>query len=94
VDVAVKFAPLFNRALIFNCDDYAWHGVADEKTKPADAIRIFLTLSYMSENYGDLNKKTRAFFIPRPNDPKAAEIREFSNKRSSEECTNVYKSMN
>jgi len=94
LEVAVKFAPLFNRALIFNCNDFAWHGVSDEKEKPDDAVRIFLTLSYMSENYSDLNKKTRAFFVPRPNDSHPEMIREFSKKRSSEECKDVYKSMN
>jgi Rps23 Pro-64 3,4-dihydroxylase Tpa1-like proline 4-hydroxylase len=87
--------PLFNRALIFTCNDFAWHGVSEESPeKPDDAIRIFLTLSYMSENFEDSNKRTRAFFIPRPNDPLENEIWEFSKKRSSEECKTVYKSMN
>jgi hypothetical protein len=35
--------------------------------------RIFLTLSYVSEQYVELNKKEKAFFVKRPEDPEDEE---------------------
>ena len=34
---------------------------------------FFLTLSYVSEQYSDLNKKQKAFFVKRPEDPEDPE---------------------
>ena len=31
--------------------------------------RIFVTISYLSENFTDDNKKVKAYFVPRPTDP-------------------------
>ena len=31
--------------------------------------RIFLTLSYVSEKYDDLNKREKAFFVKHPDEP-------------------------
>ncbi len=61
--------PLFNRLIIFTCNDYAWHGNPAPATCPANSKRIFLTVSYLSDNQSDLNKRVKAFFVPRPGDP-------------------------
>jgi Rps23 Pro-64 3,4-dihydroxylase Tpa1-like proline 4-hydroxylase len=85
-------APLFNRAVLFTCNDYSWHGVSNESLeKPESAKRIFLTLSYLSENTSELNKRARAFFIPRPTDENKEEILEFSKKRASESFSQYYR---
>jgi hypothetical protein len=61
--------PLFNRLVLFTCNDYAWHGNPEPAACPDPAKRIFLTMSYMSDNMEDNNKRMKAFFIARPEDP-------------------------
>ena len=69
VEKVDSIAPLFNRLVLFTCNDVAWHGNPDPVKGSDDAKRIFITISYLSENYSDLNKRTKAFFIARPSDP-------------------------
>lgn len=64
-----SIAPLFNRLVIFNCNDYAWHGNPEPANCPLTSKRIFITLSYLSENFEDENKRMKAFFVARPEDP-------------------------
>lgn len=68
-----SIAPLFNRMIVFTCNDYAWHGNPDPAKCPEDSKRIFVTISYLSENYEDKNKRQKAYFVARPNDPKDEE---------------------
>jgi len=63
-----SIAPLFNRLVIFTCNDYAWHGNPEPATCPENSKRIFITLSYLSENFEDKNTRKKAYFVPRPND--------------------------
>lgn len=69
IEKAVSIVPSFNRLIIFNCDDYSWHGNPEPAQCPPESKRIFITLSYLSENDKDENKRTKAFFIARPSDP-------------------------
>lgn len=64
-----SIAPLFNRLILFECNDYAWHGNPEPAKGPQESKRIFVTLSYLSENYKDDNKRKKAFFVARPGDP-------------------------
>jgi len=68
-----SIAPLFNRLVLFTCDDYAWHGNPEPAMCAEGSKRIFITLSYLSENTADKNKRKKAFFIARPGDPEDAE---------------------
>ena len=63
-----SIAPLFNRLILFTNNDYSWHGNPEPANCPENSKRIFLTISYLSENYEDKNKRIKAFFIARPND--------------------------
>ena len=63
-----SISPLFNRFILFTCNDYSWHGNPEPAKCPGDSKRIFLTLSYLSENYEDKNKRVKAFFVKRPQD--------------------------
>ena len=64
-----SIAPIFNRLVIFTCNDYAWHGNPEPACCGDTSKRIFITISYLSENFNDLNKKVKAQFIARPTDP-------------------------
>ena len=67
-----KIAPIFNRLILFTCNDYSWHGNPEPANCPENAKRIFVTISYLSniENNDDfLNNKPKAYFINRPDDP-------------------------
>lgn len=66
-------APIFNRLVIFECNDYSWHGNPEPANCPSNSKRIFITLSYLSDNTTDQNKRTKAFFVARPEDPKNEE---------------------
>lgn len=63
-----SIAPLFNRLVLFTCNDYAWHGNPESANCPSESRRIFVTLSYLSENFEDENKRMKAFFVARPGD--------------------------
>ena len=91
-ELCTTIQPLFNRAVLFTCNDYSWHGVSNQSSeKPASVKRIFLTISYLSETNTDLNKRTRAYFVPRPTDENREEILEFSKKRASESFSQYYR---
>lgn len=68
-----SIAPIFNRLILFNCNDYAWHGNPEPSRGSPQSRRIFVTISYLSDNFSDDNKKVKAFFVPRPNDPEDKE---------------------
>ena len=69
-ECVAKIAPMFNRLIIFTCNDYSWHGNPVPALCPDDARRIFVTLSYLSDDVDKfLNKRQKAFFVARPNDP-------------------------
>uniref|UniRef100_A0A6C0D1D6 Prolyl 4-hydroxylase alpha subunit Fe(2+) 2OG dioxygenase domain-containing protein n=1 Tax=viral metagenome TaxID=1070528 RepID=A0A6C0D1D6_9ZZZZ len=63
--------PIFNRLILFTCNDYSWHGNPEPVNSAFinDAKRIFVTISYLSENFDDKNKCVKAYFVPRPTDP-------------------------
>jgi len=65
--------PKFNRLILFTCNDYAWHGNPEPATCPDGAKRIFITISYMSNNLEDTNKRVKAYFVKRPEDPEDSE---------------------
>jgi hypothetical protein len=68
-----SIAPMFNRLILFTCNDYAWHGNPEPACGPADSRRIFITISYLSDDFTDENKRVKAFFIARPGDPDDSE---------------------
>jgi Rps23 Pro-64 3,4-dihydroxylase Tpa1-like proline 4-hydroxylase len=65
---ADKIAPLFNRLLIFTNNDCAWHGTK-EALCPPDSERIFIILSYFSDNKDFENHRDKAHFATRPDEP-------------------------
>lgn len=66
---AANIAPLFNRMVLFTCNDVSWHGNPEPACGPADSRRIFVTISYLSQNFSYENKRVKAFFVARPGDP-------------------------
>lgn len=66
---AEAITPLFNRLVLFNCNDVAWHGNPEPSCAPAESRRIFVTISYLSDNEVDENRRVKAYFVPRPDDP-------------------------
>lgn len=68
-----KILPTFNKLITFECNDFAWHGNPMPVKCDKGETRIFLTLSYVSENYTDLNNRHKAFFIKLPDEPENEE---------------------
>jgi hypothetical protein len=63
-----KILPKFNTLILFECNDFAWHGNPTKINIKNGEKRIFLTISYLSENFGNINKRQKAFFVKRPED--------------------------
>lgn len=77
-------APIFNRFVMFSCNDYSWHGNPEPLNCNVTCKRIFVTMSYLSENYEDKNKRVKAYFIKRPDDPEDPEKDKLRILRSDE----------
>jgi Rps23 Pro-64 3,4-dihydroxylase Tpa1-like proline 4-hydroxylase len=59
-----RISPLFNRLIIFNNSDIAWHGNPDVARCPEESKRIFVTVSYLSSNNEkNHNLRKKALFI-------------------------------
>ena len=87
-----RIAPLFNRLVLFTCNDFSWHGNPEPANCPSESKRIFLTISYLSDNYEDKNKRMKAFFVARPNDePDKEKDRLRLLRADSENYINVYR---
>jgi len=69
IECKEKVLPVFNTLLSFECNDYAWHGNPHPVNCKNGEKRIFLTISYVSEKYDDLNKRQKAFFVKHPDEP-------------------------
>lgn len=68
LDKVHSISPLFNRAVIFTNNDYSWHGNPSPVSGENDSKRIFLTISYLSHNISDKNKRVKALFIKHPDE--------------------------
>lgn len=88
-----KIEPINNRMVIFTNTDYAWHGAPNQVKCADDAVRIFITISYISDKE-DLNGFVyrndmeniipKARFVGRPNiDSFDEEIEELRRKRAT-----------
>ena len=75
-DCKISLKPLFNRMILFNNDDYSWHGSPSPVEASENQTRIFVTISYFSNCQIYQNKRVKAFFVPMPNDPQT----EYKNK--------------
>lgn len=85
-------APMFNRMVLFTCSDNTWHGNPEPAVCPENSRRIFVTISYLSENREDTNERSKAYFAPRPEDVWNEEKYNLRQLRSdSERYKDVYK---
>jgi len=68
-ECVARIAPIFNRLIIFTCDDNSWHGNPEPVIcDNTSARRIFVTVSYLSNNTQYENQRQKAFFVARPDD--------------------------
>lgn len=95
IDCKHRILPIFNRMIIFTNTVNAWHGNPDPVNIENDEKRIFLTLSYVSEQHNNRmeNNREKAFFVSRPNDPKNEEKDKLRLLRADpNKCIDVYNS--
>jgi hypothetical protein len=92
IEKAVSIAPIFNRLVLFTNTDIAWHGNPTPLTGSSSTKRIFVTLSYLSDDTSLINTNKKAYFIKRPNDPDDPEKDRLRLLRVNKEtCDTVYR---
>lgn len=67
----LSIEPIFNRCIIFENNDYSWHGAPEPCVCNENQKRIFVTCSYLTD-INDLihkNNRKKAFFVKLPNEP-------------------------
>ena len=89
--ISNKILPKFNRLVIFDNTDNSWHGNPHPVICNDSETRIFLTLSYLSNNHNYNNKKLKAQFIKHP-DEKNDEYKEQLRlmRADPNKCQSVY----
>jgi hypothetical protein len=88
IEKVVSIAPIFNRCVLFTCNDYSWHGNPTPVCGDTNSTRIFLTISYLSKTDEDANKRKKAYFIDTPDNPYDEEKKKLRDSRADE---NKYK---
>ena len=84
-------SPIFNRLVLFTCNDVSWHGNPEPCISPPDSTRIFVTISYLSDETSSSNR-VKALFVKRPHDPDDEEKDRLRMLRADpEKYKNVYK---
>lgn len=71
----VKILPTFNKLVLFNNTNNAWHGNPASVNIKNNEKRIFVTLSYLSKKHdnGYENRRKKAFFVKLPDEPENPE---------------------
>jgi hypothetical protein len=81
--LAASIAPEHGTLVVFENNDYGWHGVP---ICDNGDWRLVVTVSYLSDAlHAFENKRERAFFVPRPWERWTAEQYEWRNKRADPE---------
>jgi hypothetical protein len=90
IKIANSVTPEHGTLVVFENNDYAWHGVP---ICDGDGVRIVVTVSYLSDAIDAFdNKRQRAYFAPRPLQHWTPEQYELRNKRAdSERYKDVYR---
>jgi len=83
IKIANSITPEHGTLVVFENNDYAWHGVP---ICESEAPRTIVTVSYLSDAIDAFdNKRQRAFFVPRPWEQWTTEQYELRNKRADPE---------
>jgi Rps23 Pro-64 3,4-dihydroxylase Tpa1-like proline 4-hydroxylase len=92
--LAVTVENRFNRAVLFDTTQQAWHGLPRDLTCPAGVIRQSLAVYYVTEPRPEADTRSRALFVPHGAQADDPEILELIKQRSSEAtAANVYKGL-
>ena len=85
--------PKFNRLILFECNDFSWHGNPRPVVCNSDEIRIFVTMSYMSDDPENKNQNRRALFTSLPKEIYSPTLENLIKVRSdNSRCSEAYKS--
>jgi len=88
----LSIPPLFNRMILFTCTDKAWHGNPEPLKSEEATKRIFITISYLSEDTTLINTYKKALFIKRPQDPEDKEKDRLRQLRANPDtCKEIYR---
>jgi Rps23 Pro-64 3,4-dihydroxylase Tpa1-like proline 4-hydroxylase len=91
-----QILPIFNRCIIFENNDTSWHGAPEPCICKNNEKRIFVTLSYLSDENSNLfeNQRLKAYFVKRPNDPDDEEKDKMRILRANPETCKLIYNMN
>jgi Rps23 Pro-64 3,4-dihydroxylase Tpa1-like proline 4-hydroxylase len=76
-----SYAPIFNRAIVFDTTQNSWHGVTEGITAPDGEYRKSLALYYLIPTTDLDNKRQKALFVPRQEQKGDKEVEDFIKTR-------------
>jgi Rps23 Pro-64 3,4-dihydroxylase Tpa1-like proline 4-hydroxylase len=76
-----KILPIYNRAVIFNTDEFSYHGHPEPLTCPSNMTRKSIAIYYYVENKESVPSRSTKY-MKRPQDPENKELDKFREFRS------------